>query len=76
MTSTNDESELSAILAAFDVAHSGLAVYLKSRARRFGPDVRMQATISARGADLDGVTARVDEVIDAFRSLLAVVYDE
>jgi nicotinamide-nucleotide amidase len=84
VTSTNDESELSGTLAAFDAAHSSLDVYLKSRAKRFGPDVRMQATISTRGTNLDDVTARIDEAIDGFRSLLAgasievlsVVYDE
>ena len=70
VTSTNDESELSASLAAFDEKHADPAIYLKSRAKRFGKDVRMQATISSRGSDLDDVTGRLAAAIEGFRSEL------
>lgn len=84
VTSTNDESELSGLLAAFDAAHGDLRVYVKSRARTFGPDVRMQVTISARGASEGEVTSRVDAAIEAFRDgleassveVLSVAFDE
>lgn len=69
-TSTNDESELSHSLVAFDDKFSTLGIYLKSRARRFGADVRMQVTISAKGSDADDVRARVDEALHEFRALL------
>jgi len=70
VTSTNDESELSAPLAAFDEKHGNPNVYLKSRAKRFGKDVRMQATISSRGSNLADVTDQLTAAIEGFRSEL------
>lgn len=70
VTSTNDESELSAPLAAFDEKYGDPDVYLKSRAKRFGKDVRMQATISSRGGNLDDVNDRLKAAIEGFRSEL------
>ncbi|MBL0887853.1 competence/damage-inducible protein A [Myceligenerans indicum] len=68
---TNDESEIAGSLAAFDARHGGLGVYLKSRARQFGGDLRLQATISARGADPDDVENRLESAIDGFTTILA-----
>lgn len=71
VTSTNDESQLSGALAAFDGKHADPAVYLKSRAKRFGKDVRMEATISVRGSSPDDVTDRLTAAIEDFRTELA-----
>jgi len=70
VTSMNDESELSGALMAFDGKHADPAVYLKSRAKRFGKDVRMQVTISVRGSGLDDVTGRLAAAIEDFRGEL------
>ena len=43
-----DESGLAPLLSVVAAAHP--EVYIKSRARRFGPDVRLAITLSARGA--------------------------
>ena len=67
LTSTNDESELSGSLVAFDEKYGDPDVYLKSRAKQFGKDVRMQATISVRGSGLDDVTSRLAAAIENFR---------
>jgi molybdopterin-biosynthesis enzyme MoeA-like protein len=70
VTSTNDESALSGALVAFGGEHANPAVYLKSRAKRFGKDVRMQVTISVRGSGLDDVTGRLAAAIEDFRGEL------
>lgn len=70
VTSTNDESELSGALVAFDRKYDDGAVYLKSRAKRFGKDVRMEVTVSVRGTRLDDVTDRLKEAIEDFRAEL------
>jgi len=44
-----DESAIAAVLAEVDQASP--AVYIKSRAQRMGPDVRIRITLSARGQD-------------------------
>ncbi|MGI5191106.1 competence/damage-inducible protein A [Promicromonospora sp. CA-289599] len=71
VTSTNDESELSGALVAFDRKYDDPTVYLKSRAKRFGKDVRMQVTISVRGSGLDDVTDRLTAAIENFRTELS-----
>jgi hypothetical protein len=73
VTSTNDESELSGALVAFDRKYDDPTVYLKSRAKRFGKDVRMQVTISVRGSGLDDVTDRLTAAIENFRAELTDV---
>ena len=70
VTSTNDESQLSGSLVAFDEKYADPDVYLKSRAKQFGKDVRMQATISVRGSGLDDVTERLSAAIENFRAEL------
>jgi len=69
VTSSNDESALDAALRDFDAA-SQRDVYLKSRARRFGDDVRMLVTLSARGPSRASVSARLAEALQAFGKTL------
>src|SRR6266496_376078 len=65
VTSSNDESALDAALRDFDAA-SQFDVYLKSRARRFGDDVRVLVTLSAKGASRADTQTRLAEALQAF----------
>lgn len=68
-TSTNDESALDAALREFD-SKSSFDVYLKSRARRFGGDVRMLVTLSAKGSDRGDIEKRLIASLEAFTTAL------
>ncbi len=69
VTSSNDESALDAALRDFDAA-SQFDVYLKSRARRFGDDVRVLVTLSAKGASRAETETRLAEALQAFGKAL------
>ena len=64
-TDCGDESVLAPIVRRIAAAHP--QVYVKSRARRFGPQVRLRITLSASGAEQETVRARLGE---ARRSLI------
>lgn len=70
VTSTNDESVLDAALRAFDAEATAQDVYVKSRARSFGGDVRMTVTISAKGVDHVAVEKLVHEAVRRFEGAL------
>ncbi|MFE0026343.1 competence/damage-inducible protein A [Amycolatopsis sp. NPDC059021] len=69
VTSTSEESVLDSALQEFD-AQGNDGVYLKSRARHFGKDVRMTVTLSARGTDLDRVRRLLRSSLELFRQIL------
>lgn len=46
-------------------------VYIKSRAREFGPDVRFRITLSATGPDVPTVEARLDDAMARLIELLS-----
>ncbi len=53
-----DESVLAPLLR--EVSHRHPDVYIKSRAREFGPDVRFRITLSLAGRDPESVQARLE----------------
>lgn len=55
-----DESMLAPILKEVVEAHPH--VYVKSRARRFGPEVKILITLSSAGEDIEEVKRRIDHV--------------
>jgi molybdenum cofactor synthesis domain-containing protein len=63
-----DESVLAPLLA--DVAARHPHAYIKSRPRRFGPDIRIRITISARADCLDDARQRLDNAAAAVRQAL------
>lgn len=67
----NDESELSPVLSQFDRRFGANTVYLKSRARHFGSDVRMEVTVSAKGPEKGEVSERLNAAVKLFTALLA-----
>ena len=64
-----DESSLAPILAEVVGAHP--EVYIKSRARRYGPEVRILLTLSAAGDGRDEVGRRMQSALDALIAVLA-----
>ncbi len=63
LVATNDESAVAPVVAA--VAAAFPAVRVKSRARRFGPGVRIRVTLSARGEDDAQVRRLLEDAADA-----------
>lgn len=64
-----DESVLSPLLRDVTVAHP--AVYVKSRAKRFGPAVQFMITLSARGQNRDQVDSLLGAAWQALHGALA-----
>ena len=64
-----DESSLAPILA--DVVDAHPEVYIKSRARRYGPEVRILLTLSAAGDGRDEVERRIQSALDGLIAVLA-----
>jgi molybdenum cofactor synthesis domain-containing protein len=64
-----DESSLAPILAEVVDAHP--EVYIKSRAKRYGPEVRILLTLSAAGDARDEVERRIQSALDALIAVLA-----
>lgn len=64
-----DESVLAPVLQ--EVAERHPAVYVKSRAEHFGPDVRLRVTLSLAGSDRKEVEAAVDRAMADLRQSLA-----
>ena len=64
-----DESSLAPILAEVVDAHP--EVYIKSRAKRYGPEVRILLTLSAAGDARDQVERRIQSALDALIAVLA-----
>jgi molybdopterin-biosynthesis enzyme MoeA-like protein len=64
-----DESSLAPILA--DVVDAHPEVYIKSRARRYGPEVRILLTLSAAGDARGEVERRIQSALDALIAVLA-----
>ena len=64
-----DESSLAPILAEVVAAHP--KVYIKSRARRYGPEVRILLTLSAAGDARDEVERRIQSALDGLIAVLA-----
>ena len=64
-----DESSLAPILA--DVVDAHPEVYIKSRARRYGPEVRILLTLSAAGDARAEVERRIQSALDALIAVLA-----
>jgi len=63
-----DESLLAPILKKITGAHP--QVYIKSRAKKFGPEVKIKVTLSSTGRDRDQVEAAINEALkDLTRSL-------
>lgn len=69
VTSTNDESALSGVLRDFD-SQSPENTYAKSRPRRFGGDVRMNVTLSARGKVREEVDSLLEDAQGTLVGLL------
>ncbi len=63
LVSCNDESLLAPMLAAIAPRHPRVRV--KSRARRFGPGIRIRVTLSARGDGEKVVRALLEDCADA-----------
>lgn len=68
---SNDESALAHVLRRVAAAHP--ALYLKSRARRFGGEVRMNVTVSGRGHDRHHLEREISEAIHALDRALHLV---
>ncbi len=64
-----DESVLAPVLK--EVAERHPAVYVKSRAKRFGPDVRLRVTLSLAGSGRGEVEAALDRAVADLRKSLA-----
>lgn len=64
-----DESVLAPALAEVAAQHPG--VYVKSRPKRFGPDVRIRITVSARGSSEDEASGEVASALRSLRRALA-----
>jgi molybdenum cofactor synthesis domain-containing protein len=64
-----DESTLAPILSEVVDAHP--EVYIKSRARRYGPEVRILLTLSAAGDTRDEVERSIESALDALIVVLA-----
>jgi molybdopterin-biosynthesis enzyme MoeA-like protein len=64
----NDESRLAPFLK--DVAEEFPDVYVKSRPKHFGRDVRVRVTVSMRGKSADVVDQRLQRVVDALREAI------
>lgn len=64
-----DESVLAPILARAGAAHAG--VYIKSRARRFGVDIRFTVTLSARAQEVAEAESRLRAAHETLAALLA-----
>lgn len=64
-----DESMLAPILK--EVVEEHPAVYVKSRARRFGPEVKILITLSAAGGDREEVEAEIDGSVEHLTKRLA-----
>jgi nicotinamide-nucleotide amidase len=63
-----DESVLAPILKEISASHPG--VFIKSKAKSFGPKIRFKIKIHSRG-DLDSVTVSMDETEASLREALA-----
>jgi nicotinamide-nucleotide amidase len=61
LVNSNDESILAPILKA--VADRHPEVYLKSRAKSFGPDIKFRVTVSAAGASKQDVERHLDSAM-------------
>jgi nicotinamide-nucleotide amidase len=64
-----DESSLAPLLAGVVEAHPD--VYIKSRARRYGPEVRILITLSAAGALEEHVERQLGAALDTLTAVLA-----
>ena len=71
LVNCQDESFMAAQLQSVVERHS--RVYLKSRARRFGPDVRIQVTLSATGPDISIVEGLLAAAQNDLRATLATL---
>jgi len=58
-----DESLLAPILKKIKEAHP--QVYIKSRAKKFGPEVKIKVTLSSAGRDRDEVEGAINEALKA-----------
>jgi len=63
-----DESLLAPLLQEVTAIHPG--VYIKSRARSFGSDVKLRVTLAASGATTEEVETRLGQAENALTSLL------
>jgi molybdopterin-biosynthesis enzyme MoeA-like protein len=63
-----DESVIAADLERIVKAHP--EVYIKSRAERFGPDVKLRVTFSATGQDPEDVEQAIAAAMDDFRAAM------
>jgi nicotinamide-nucleotide amidase len=68
-TDARDESVLSPVLSQVSGQFSD--VYVKSRAKRFGTDVRFRITLSARGESHEAIHGRLDDAHRALEAALA-----
>ena len=75
VTSTNDESALSGVLRDFD-SEASENTYAKSRPRKFGGDVRMNVTLSARGKSREEVDSLLEDAQGKFIGLLGARHIE
>lgn len=64
-----DESALAPILKKVVEGHP--SVYVKSRAKRFGPDVKLRVTLSLAGGDREEVKAAIERALADLRESLA-----
>ncbi|MDH4136783.1 MAG: competence/damage-inducible protein A, partial [Anaerolineae bacterium] len=64
-----DESSLAPVLAQVVEAHP--AVYIKSRARRYGSGIRILITLSLAGQGREGVQASLADALEALTRGLA-----
>jgi molybdenum cofactor synthesis domain-containing protein len=63
-----DESKLAPILKT--VSDSNPSVYVKSRAKRFGPDVKFRVTVSLAGSSKDVVEPQIKKTLDDLKKSL------
>jgi nicotinamide-nucleotide amidase len=68
MVECNDESQLAPALR--QVAASNPDVYIKSRASRFGPDVRFRVTLSASATSAEKAEAMIEQAWAGLASAL------
>jgi molybdopterin-biosynthesis enzyme MoeA-like protein len=68
---TADESRIAPVLTNQVRLHP--SVYIKSRAKRFGSDVRIRITVSASGNSSDEVSAQVDQALADIEKALLIV---
>ena len=69
ITRSGDESTLAPILGEVVEAHP--EVYIKSRARRFGPGVKILIALSSAGAGREEVEAKIGKALEQLKTRLA-----